>query len=134
MKMENSKKKKKKKNFFFFLWSIWEFFVWNWEKNILFGIGNGAEFWPQNPVIESPGVMQKLLLKRNHLFFLHFFTSQKMHMINFCGSQAQISTKKNGIRSKIFIGHSVCRWRTIYRTAPIITGNVRRPLGNTGQG
>ena len=38
--------------------------------------------------------MQELLLKRNHLFFLHFFTSQKMHTINFCGSQAQVSTKK----------------------------------------
>ena len=24
-------------------------------KNILFGIGNGAKFWPQNWVIESPG-------------------------------------------------------------------------------
>ena len=47
--MEN---KKKKKNIFFF--SNWEFFVWNWEKNILFSIGNGAEFRPQNRVIESP--------------------------------------------------------------------------------
>ena len=27
--------------------SNWEFFVWNWEKTILFGIGNGAEFRPQ---------------------------------------------------------------------------------------
>ena len=50
IKIEN--KQKKKKNFFF---SNWEFFVWNWEKNILFGIGNGAEFRPQNRVIESPG-------------------------------------------------------------------------------
>ena len=52
--MENQKKKKKK-NFFFFFFVNWEFFVWNWEKNILFGIGNGAEFRPQNRVIESPG-------------------------------------------------------------------------------
>ena len=50
--MDKKKKKKKKKFFFFF--SDWEFFVWNWEKNILFGIGNGAEFRPQNRVIESP--------------------------------------------------------------------------------
>ena len=44
--MENQKK-----NIFL---SNWEFFVWNWEKNILFGIWNGAEFRPQNRVIESP--------------------------------------------------------------------------------
>ena len=44
---------KKKKKFFYFF-SNWEFFVWNWEKNILFGIGNGAELRPQNRVIESP--------------------------------------------------------------------------------
>ena len=50
IKMKNQKKKK---NFFFFL-SNWEFFFWNWEKNILFGIGNGAEIRPQNQVIESP--------------------------------------------------------------------------------
>ena len=52
-------------------------------------------------------------------------------MIIFCGSQAQISAKKNEIRSENFIGHTICRWRTIYRTEPIITGNVRRPFGNT---
>ena len=79
--------------------------------------------------------MQELLLKRNHLFFLHFFTNycecQRMHMIIFCGPQAQISASKNGNRSEIFIGHTVCGWRTINRTAPIITGNVRRLLGNT---
>ena len=33
---------------------FWEFFVSNWGKNMLFGIENGAEFWPQNRVIESP--------------------------------------------------------------------------------
>ena len=48
----DGEQKKKKKKFFFF--SDWEFFVWNWEKNILFGIGNGAEFRPQNRVIVSP--------------------------------------------------------------------------------
>ena len=46
IKIENHKK-------IFFL-SNWEFFVWNWEKTILFGIGNGAEFRPLNRVIESP--------------------------------------------------------------------------------
>ena len=44
--MENKKKKKKLSNR--------EFFVWNLGKNILFGIGNGAEFRPQNRVIKSP--------------------------------------------------------------------------------
>ena len=39
---------------FFLGWSNWEFFVWNGEKNILFGIWNGAEFQPQNRQIESP--------------------------------------------------------------------------------
>ena len=52
-KMENQKKKK---FFFFFVVVKLGFFSWNWEKNILFGIGNGAEFRPQNRVIESPGV------------------------------------------------------------------------------
>ena len=46
----------KKKIFFFFLGgggggggggSNWEFFVWNWEKNILFGIGMGLNFGPK---------------------------------------------------------------------------------------
>ena len=53
--MEN---KKKKKIFFFF--SNWEFFALNWEKNILFGIGNGAEFRPQNRVIGSPAHTHKV--------------------------------------------------------------------------
>ena len=44
--MGNQKKKKKKKK---------KKILLNWEKNILFGIGNGAEFRPQNRVIESPG-------------------------------------------------------------------------------
>ena len=48
IKIENKKnKQKKKKN------SNWAFFVLNWEKKILFGIGNGAKFRPQNRVIES---------------------------------------------------------------------------------
>ena len=62
--MENKKKKKKKK-FFFFFFSNWEFFAWNWEKNILFGIGNGAEFRPQNRVIESPGFVCIRILGRH---------------------------------------------------------------------
>ena len=49
--------------------------------------------------------MQEILLKRKHLFFLHLFTnyceSQRMHMIIFCGPQAQISAKKKtGFASK----------------------------------
>ena len=80
--------------------------------------------------------MQELFLKRKHLFFLYFFTnyceSQRTHMIVFCGSQAQILAKKNEIRSENFIGHTVRRWRTIYRTEPIITGNVRRSDGHWG--
>ena len=52
---KDGEQKKKKKIFFFLFLSNWDFFVWNWETNILFGIGNGAEFRPQNRVIESPG-------------------------------------------------------------------------------
>ena len=56
IKMENQKKK----NFFFL--SNWDFFFFcqignfflELGKNILFGIGNGAEFRAQNRVIESP--------------------------------------------------------------------------------
>ena len=56
--------------------------------------------------------MQELLLKRKHLFFLHFFTiyceSQRTHMIIFCVSQAQISAKKKTeICTENFIGHTV---------------------------
>ena len=43
--MENQKKKKL---------SNWDFLSGIGEKNILFGIGNGAEFRPQNRVIKSP--------------------------------------------------------------------------------
>ena len=50
-----TKKINKKKCFL--LLSNWEFFVWYWEKNILFGIGNGAEFRPQNRVIESSAII-----------------------------------------------------------------------------
>ena len=42
--MENQKKN---------VLSNWDFFVWNWEKN-LFGIGNAAKFQPQIWVMESP--------------------------------------------------------------------------------
>ena len=48
---KKKKKKKKKKNFL----SNLEYFVWNWEKTYFLAlIGNGAEFRPQNQVIESP--------------------------------------------------------------------------------
>ena len=67
--MENQKKK----NFFFL--SNWEFFVWNWEKNILFGIGNGPEFRPQNRVIESPVTFEKSVLTK--VPFWVNFTHQK---------------------------------------------------------
>ena len=53
--MENpKKKKKKKKNFFFFFFVKLGIFCLELGKKILFGIGNGAEFRPQNRVIESP--------------------------------------------------------------------------------
>ena len=56
--MEENKKKKKKKNFFFFFFffffQIGNFLSGIGKKNILFGIGNGAEFRLQNRVIESP--------------------------------------------------------------------------------
>ena len=49
--------------------------------------------------------MAEFLLKRKHLFFLHFFTnyceSQRTHMVIFCGSQAQISAKKMRFAPKI---------------------------------
>ena len=55
---EAKKKKKKKKNFFFFFFFFvvvkLGIFCLELGKNILFGIGNGAEFRPQNRVIESP--------------------------------------------------------------------------------
>ena len=41
-------------------WSDWEFFIWNWEKNILFGFGNGAEVRPQISGIKSPEGKQLL--------------------------------------------------------------------------
>ena len=47
----------KKKKFFFFWFSIFVklgVFCIELGKNILFGIGNEAEFRPQNRVIESP--------------------------------------------------------------------------------
>ena len=58
MKGGEAKKKKKKKKifffFFFFFCKIGNFLSGIGKKNILFGIGNGAEFRPQNRVIESP--------------------------------------------------------------------------------
>ena len=48
------KKMENQKNFFFVFLSYWEYLSGIGKKNILFGIGNGAEFRPQNRVIESP--------------------------------------------------------------------------------
>ena len=44
------------KNFFFFILGI---FCLDLGKNILFGIGNGAEIRPHNQVIESPRITKK---------------------------------------------------------------------------
>ena len=42
-------KKKKKKNLFFFsFFLIWEFSSQIWEKHLIFALGIGAEFRPQN--------------------------------------------------------------------------------------
>ena len=61
MKGGEAKKKKKKKFFFFFFFFFFfvklGIFCLELGKNILFGIGNGAEFRPQNRVIESPVYM-----------------------------------------------------------------------------
>ena len=56
------KKKKKKKKFFFFFFVFVKLGISCLElgKNILFGIGNGAEFRPQNRVIESPVFIRRL--------------------------------------------------------------------------
>ena len=45
--------------------------------------------------------MQELLLKRNHLFFLHkLLRVPKDAQDHFCGSQAQISAQKMGFAPK----------------------------------
>ena len=54
-KIENKKKKRKIQ--------IGNFLSEIGKKNILFGIGNGAEFRPQNWVIESPDLNWKLFEK-----------------------------------------------------------------------
>ena len=46
-----------KKKCFFFVCQIGIFFLLNWGKNILFGIGNGVEFRPPNRVIQSPAIL-----------------------------------------------------------------------------
>ena len=62
--MENEKKTKKTH----FFWGRGGgggqigIFLFNWEKNILFGIGNGAEFWPQNQVMSPSPLAEKVLL------------------------------------------------------------------------
>ena len=43
-----------KKIYIFFVFCQIGNFCLELGKNILFGIGNGAEFWPQNRVIKSP--------------------------------------------------------------------------------
>ena len=40
------------------------------------------------------------------------FPAETLHVFIFCGSKPQISARKNGICSKIFTGHPVCRWST----------------------
>ena len=55
-KMENQKKKKK---IFFFFVKLGIFFL-ELGKKTLFDIGNGAEFRPQNRVIESPATSYNL--------------------------------------------------------------------------
>ena len=74
--------------------------------------------------------MQELLLNVTSLLhkLLRVQKDRHDHFLRFPSSKFG---PKNGIRSDIFIGHTVCCWRTIYQTAPIITVNVRRPLGNT---
>ena len=84
--------------------------------------------------------MQEFLLKRKHLFFLHFFTnyceSQRTHMVIFCGSQAQISAKKRDSLRKFHRTYGLPLENYLsdranhYRKCP----TVRRPLGNTGGG
>ena len=80
----------------------------------------------------------RLLLKRKHLFFLHFFTnyceSQRTHMIIFCGSQAQISAKKKRDSLRKFhrtyglpLENYLSDGANHYRKCT----TVRRPLGNT---
>ena len=49
-----------KKKIFFFC-SNSDFFFVELGKNILFGIGNGAEFPPQNRVIKSPEIHVQIM-------------------------------------------------------------------------
>ena len=48
------------------------------------------------------------------------------------GHFLRVPSANIGKKNENFIGHTVCRWRTIYRTEPIITGNVRRSDGHWG--
>ena len=80
IKMENPKKK--------IFCHIGNFF-WNWEKNILFGIGNGAEFRPQNQVIVSPeqyiekeSCMRQALIWR--LMICNDYASKKRFSVAVC--------------------------------------------------
>ena len=86
----------------------------------------------------SANFMQELLLKRNHLFFPHFSAnnceSQRMHMIIFCGSQAQILAPKKRDSLRNFhrtyglpLENYLPDRTNHYRKCP----TVRGPLGNT---
>ena len=73
--------KKKKKNFFFGQIGI---FCLELGKNILFGIGNGAEFWPQNRVIESPVLKQNISVvgtQKNRLNQMILLSTQIMFKV-----------------------------------------------------
>ena len=49
-----------------FFCQIGNSFVWNWgKKTYILALGMGAEFWPQNRVIKSPGVGLK---NKSHIF------------------------------------------------------------------
>ena len=55
-----------------------------------------------------------ITLKRNHLFFLHFFTnhceSQRLNMIIFCEPQAQILAQKTGFAPKFSLDIRSAAW------------------------
>ena len=78
--MKGGEAKKKKKKFFFFSFfffcKIGNFLSGIGKKNILFGIWNGAEFRPQNRVIESPGYRQSIF----HTYYI--FLKYQAHFGN----------------------------------------------------
>ena len=50
------------------LGTIGEFLTFNWENNILFGIGNGAEFRPQISANESPDLTLIMVFRRKVMY------------------------------------------------------------------